>query len=294
MKKTACDCLKCEDSGVKLSIVSRRRYIQAGLCDCVTVPCPTCKGSGFLLEGDEMQRDMAIQCPNCEERERRIQLYNGARIPKRFVNSRLQHEHRDPDNEHVFDLLTVILQNLPHFLHGDDLPRPGDELFKGMVLMGSPGSGKTHLMTGFAYQCTVHYGISCVFQGFSELLSELRHGYSEGKSDVEIIESHLRTELLIIDDLGKGRNTDWELSILDTLISERYNRNQLIMATTNFTEKEEDTLSERVLSRDKGEPDQYVSDTIRKRVGERIHSRLREMCYFENLLGPDRRVSKSL
>ncbi|MCS5658785.1 MAG: DNA replication protein, partial [Dehalococcoidia bacterium] len=124
--------------------------------------------------------------------------------------------------------------------------------------------------------------------------SELRHGYSEGKSDVEIIETHLRTELLIIDDLGKGRNTDWELSILDTLISERYNRNQLIMATTNFTEKEEDTLSERVLSRDKGEPDQYVSDTIRKRVGERIHSRLREMCYFENLLGPDRRVSKSL
>ena len=66
------------------------------------------------------------------------------------------------------------------------------------------------------------------------------------------------------------------------------------MATTNFTEKEEDTLSERVLSRDKGEPDQYVSDTIRKRVGERIHSRLREMCYFENLLSPDRRVSKSL
>ena len=120
----------------------------------------------------------------------------------------------------------------------------------------------------------------------------MRQGYSDGKSDVEIIEPHLRTELLIIDDLGKGRNTDWELGILDTLISERYNRNQLIMATTNFTEKEETTLSERVLAGDKSDKDQYINDIIRKRVGERIYSRLQEMCYFENLSGPDRRTEE--
>ena len=103
--------------------------------------------------------------------------------------------------------------------------------------------------------------------GFSELLSELRQGYSDGKSDVEIIEPHLRADLLIIDDLGKGRNTDWELSILDTLISERYNRNQLIMATTNFTEQEETTLKERSLAGDKADKEHYISDTIRKKGG---------------------------
>ena len=130
--------------------------------------------------------------------------------------------------------------------------------------------------------------------GFSELLSELRQGYSDGKSDVEIIEPHLRADLLIIDDLGKGRNTDWELSILDTLISERYNRNQLIMATTNFTEQEETTLKERSLAGDKADKEHYISDTIRKRVGERIYSRLQEMCYFENLSGPDRRTEDVL
>ncbi|MAD99515.1 MAG: DNA replication protein [Proteobacteria bacterium] len=292
MKPSKINCLKCDDSGVRLSILSRRRYAQAGLCDCVKTPCPTCKGSGFLLENDELQREIAITCPECEERERRIQLYNSARVPKRFVNSRLQESHRDENNENVFELLKLILRNLPDFLHGLDLQRPGDELFKGIVLMGPPGTGKTHLMTGFTFQCSVILGISCVFQGFSELLSELRQGYSDGKSDVEIIEPHLRTELLIIDDLGKGRNTDWELGILDTLISERYNRNQLIMATTNFTEKEETTLSERVLAGDKSDKDQYINDTIRKRVGERIYSRLQEMCYFENLSGPDRRTEE--
>ena len=103
-----------------------------------------------------------------------------------------------------------------------------------------------------------------------------------------------RQDLLIIDDLGKGRNTDWELSILDTLISERYNRNQLIMATTNFTEQEETTLKERSLAGDKADKEHYISDTIRKRVGERIYSRLQEMCYFENLSGPDRRTEDVL
>ena len=65
------------------------------------------------------------------------------------------------------------------------------------------------------------------------------------------------------------------------------------MATTNYSEKVEDTLPERVLNRDKGDPDQYVQDTLRKRVGQRIYSRLREMCYFEHLSGPDRRFDSS-
>ena len=61
------------------------------------------------------------------------------------------------------------------------------------------------------------------------------------------------------------------------------------MVTTNYTEAEENTLRERVLSKDRSEEEQFLSDTIRKRVGERIQSRLREMCYFEELNGPDRR-----
>ena len=158
-----------------------------------------------------------------------------------------------------------------------------------MVLMGPPGTGKTHLLSGFVYQCTITHGISCVFQGFTELLSELRQGYSDGKSDMEIIEPHLLADVLIIDDMGKGRNTPWELSILDTLITERYNRDRIVMVTTNYTEAEENTLRERVLSKDRSEEEQFLSDTIRKRVGERIYSRLREMCYFEELNGPDRR-----
>ena len=244
------------------------------------------------MEQDSFQRDVALVCPDCEQVKQRVDLYNNARIPRRYWNSRLDAEDQDNENEIVFDLLLSIFRLLPQRLSNQNILQTEDEDLKGMVIMGSPGTGKTHLMTGFAYQCTISQGISCIFQSFAELLSELRQGYSEGKSDIEIIEPHLQTDILIIDDLGKGRNSDWELGILDMLISERYNRNQMIMVTTNFTESEEDTLKEQVRSREKSETEHFITDTIRKRVGERIHSRLKEMCYFENLAGKDRRISE--
>ena len=244
------------------------------------------------MEQDSFQRDVALVCPDCEQVKQRTELYNKARIPRRYWNSQLKKEDQDDENEIVFDLLLSILRLLPQRLSNQNILRTEDEDLKGMVIMGPPGTGKTHLMTGFAYQCTISQGISCIFQSFAELLSELRQGYSEGKSDIEIIEPHLQTDILIIDDLGKGRNSDWELGILDMLISERYNRNQMIMVTTNFTESEEDTLKEQVRSREKSETEHFITDTIRKRVGERIHSRLKEMCYFENLIGKDRRITE--
>ena len=292
MVKTLPDCMRCNDTRVNISVRPRKRYAHARLCECVSSPCKTCKGTGYIMEQDSFQRDVALVCPDCEQFKQRVDLYNNARIPRRYWNSRLDTEDQDDENEIVFDVLLSIFRLLPQRLSNQNILQTEDEDLKGMVIMGSPGTGKTHLMTGFAYQCTISQGISCIFQSFAELLSELRQGYSEGKSDIEIIEPHLQTDILIIDDLGKGRNSDWELGILDMLISERYNRNQMIMVTTNFTESEEDTLKEQVRSREKSETEHFITDTIRKRVGERIHSRLKEMCYFENLAGKDRRISE--
>ena len=55
--------------------------------------------------------------------------------------------------------------------------------------------------------------------------------------------------------------------------------------------RDRNTLKEQIRNREKTEIETFIADTIRKRVGERIHSRLKEMCYFENLMGSDRRTA---
>ena len=282
-------CERCHGTHVLIEATPGQRYARGRLCECFPTPCHACSGTGFILRRDRFHREMAASCPECVGRLQRVELYNEARVPRRYLHSRLQATDQDKHNAQIFSLLDAIHRNLPDYLRTHQEQGSTTDDLKGMVLMGPPGTGKTHLLSGFVYQCTITHGISCVFQGFTELLSELRQGYSDGKSDMEIIEPHLLADVLIIDDMGKGRNTPWELGILDTLITERYNRDRIVMVTTNYTEAEENTLRERVLSKDRSEEEQFLSDTIRKRVGERIYSRLREMCYFEELNGPDRR-----
>ncbi len=288
-------CRYCDDTHIVIEAMSGA-YAQASFCQCFPSPCDECHGARFQLQQDAQGRDIATPCPKCEVKKRNIKLYNNARIPNNYAHSKLAHSDRDKENQVAYQQLTTIIRNYAKNRKlspaSEETPRQNIDS-KGLVLMGSPGTGKTYLMAGLAYQCTITHGISCMFQGFSELLSDIKDGFSSQKSEIEIITPHLAAELLIIDDLGKGRNTEWELSVLDTLISKRYNSNKPIMVTSNYTEKEATTIKERLLTKDKTGEDKFIADTLRRRVGERIYSRLQEMCYFETLTGRDRRLQGS-
>ena len=84
----------------------------------------------------------------------------------------------------------------------------------------------------------------------------------------------IETEVLVIDELGKGRSSDWELNILDQLISKRYNASKITLITTNYVSKE-------YMKEDQ--------ETLEARVGDRIASRLHEMCEFIYIEGQDHR-----
>jgi len=94
--------------------------------------------------------------------------------------------------------------------------------------------------------------------------------------------------------LAKGRNTDWELTILDHFISTRYNDDDKVtLVTTNFSDKLENPVAPASRNDKQGLSNAYSRFTLEEKVGARIHSRLMEMCKKVNLEGKDyRRVQQ--
>jgi DNA replication protein DnaC len=119
-----------------------------------------------------------------------------------------------------------------------------DPAGRNLVLMGPVGTGKTHAAVA-AVRYPHHRGLRVAFHPVVELLDLLRPGGPEGAWD------QLATvDLLVLDDLGTERATDWTGERLGALVNRRWLEERPIVATTNLQPKElEDSVGQRTYSR---------------------------------------------
>ena len=102
---------------------------------------------------------------------------------------------------------------------------------------------------------------------------------------MSLIEPYLTSKILIIDELAKGRNNEWEQTILDQFISSRYNAaDKITMFTTNYSDHNP------VSSEINGRTSVLNKQSLVEKVGERILSRVTQMCDFIKMDGDDYRT----
>ncbi len=271
-------CSRCGGSGVV--IAPQGGQAAAAVCEC-SLRCRLCNNTRYLFERDREGRDVARMCA-CEVRRVRVRLFNEAGIPAKFFDATFESARQDPYNESA---IYQLRQQAKDYQQGRNTT-----LQKGTLLMGGPGTGKTYLLCAYLRELILVRGVPAQFRDFFHLLADLRSGYSQDRPESELIGPLVDVEVLAIDELGKGRNTPWEQNILDVIISNRYNNNKTTLFTTNYTDKSSTTLAERLRSKDNPTSDpEVLRDTLVERVGPRIYSRLREMCFFAHLTGDDRR-----
>jgi DNA replication protein DnaC len=232
-----------------------------------------CHGSGFrVVEGS--QGLVAGRC-RCRMLPDRVETYNRAGIPARHASSTFDafNLKRNPGARGAFSASRAWLKGW----------RASEEN-RGLILTGPVGRGKTHLLAAILRSLVFDHGIEVRFVEFTHLLSALKSGFDDGIGEAVTLQPLVRVPVLAIDELGKGRATDWELAIVDSLVSRRYNALATVLATTNFSAKGPSGLAEGNLA------DPEKAPTLGDRVGERVFSRLREMCQFVPVGGEDYRV----
>lgn len=267
-------CASC--GGVGYRIGRRGELAHATQCSCQE-SCRVCGGRRFVI-ANEGGYDVASPC-ECTRLLERIRLYNEAGIPGAYADRHLA--DFKPQNKTQTEARTRMWV----YRTVEDIASE-----RGVVLLGGPGVGKTLLVVGLLTHLTLQRAIPCRFVEFFQLCARIRttFGGRGEESESSIIDPLVEVPVLVLDDLGKGQGSAWELTVVDQIITRRYNAGRIILATTNYLPEAEREAHRK--GPDPRDRKRSHEPTLEDRIDVRLVSRLRGTCDFLVLEGDDYRL----
>jgi DNA replication protein DnaC len=197
-------------------------------------PC-SCQNQIILEENAEKAaRDKAMQI----EINRRI-CYESAQVPESFAEVTLSGYRRISGTEEAFEAVKSYLLNRKENFH----------VGKGLLLSGPCGTGKTHLGCAIL-NCALNDGYRAIYKNVPEMLDLLQPDHAEGEEQGELMKTTCRAGVLLLDDLGAEKPSEWTQKQLTIIIDARYRGNRPTIITTNLAGKSlADSCGARVYSR---------------------------------------------
>jgi DNA replication protein DnaC len=222
--------------------------------------CNVCGGTGWRI----VERDGISGAERCE-----CAIAANARANLKLAGIPTLYEHASLDNfspahlsspsvkQALGQVLTTVKTYAREF---PQLDKPG------LLLIGDPGTGKTHLAVA-ALRILIGKGFQGLFNDYQNLLDRIRMGYdsNSGQADREAYRTAMEAEVLLLDDLGAHRVTDWVEDTVTSIITYRCNHRKALIATSNLVDPEIGGVSAGKI-------------LLSERIGLRARSRLFEMC----------------
>lgn len=226
------------------------------------MPCELCDDTGWKPV-DENGVRRVVRC-ECRRELAGRQLLASANIPKRYQHCTIAN----------FTAYNEKLEKAAESARRVAATFPA--VAQGLFLEGQPGVGKTHLAVAVLKQVIQTTGARGIFYDTRDLLRLIRSTYdaSTRTTELEVLRPVMTAELLVLDDLGAEKTSEWVEETMNLIVNTRYNERRLTIFTSNYPDIPDDTDPNALLFR----------------VGHRMRSRLHEMCEFLELDGADYRM----
>jgi DNA replication protein DnaC len=228
--------------------------------------CPTCNGTGWKPIETSNGDGRVARCECWREAVTRRLLVD-ARIPRRYHHCTLN-DFITYDNETLVDAVARARKLADAFPAVD----------RGLFFLGEPGVGKTHLAAAVLKQVVATSGARGLFYDTRDLLKMIRGTYNAvvKATELEVLRPVMEADLLVLDDLGAEKTSEWVEETLNLIVNTRYNERRVTIFTSNYPDMPPDS-----------NPDVI---SLHDRIGFRMRSRLHEMCDFLDLDGADYRM----
>jgi DNA replication protein DnaC len=250
--------------------------------------CPHCFGTGMEVVSGEGARRCRCQSPDQRER-----LLQAARIPARYHHCTIaNYDSGDSrvestetwQNDQGFEIDSQPVSSkagTTKWIAKGEASRIIENYLeldgRGLVLVGPVGVGKTHLAVAILQELIDRYQVRGLFYQFGALLRRIQDSYNpiSQTSELAVLGPVFEAEVLVLDELGASKPTDWVRDTMMQIINTRYNDKRLTIFTTNYSDKR----------KNEKDPTELLED----RVGVALRSRLYEMCKTVEIEGEDYR-----
>jgi DNA replication protein DnaC len=236
--------------------------------------CIVCEGSGLRIV-QENGRQVARGC-ECRVERRASRMLERAHIPRRYEHCSLDNYEsgmRGADRS-----LGAAHIRARKFVEGYPVETAGT----GLLLTGSIGVGKTHLAVGILQALVAERGAIGLFYDYRDLLKQVQNSYNQkvAATELEVLRPVFEAEVLVLDELGAAKPSDWVWDTVAHILNTRYNDRRTTIITTNYA-------NAGPLGTESGPRAAMREETLGDRIGERMRSRLQEMCVVVPMQGED-------
>ncbi len=242
--------------------------------------CPICEGAGLRVV-ERADGTRAAQPCECRVARRSARMIEHARIPQRYAECTFDTYDTKPPADRS---LKGALIQATNFVKAYPLETEG----KGLLFIGSIGVGKTHLAVATLKALVAERGAKGLFYDYRDLLKALQNSYERKRNQTEreILAPVFDADVLVLDEIGAAKASDWAGDTIAHIVNTRYNDSKTTIITTNHAN---------LPPAARLEPDGWAAPqqgTLGDRIGERMRSRLQEMCVIVEMTGADYRQGK--